>query len=79
MTPTTTDQTKAAPYGDNILHVKVAVPVPEIKTFSRWRVFVALFNPRSHFTTCETLQYQLRREIEALATSAITRFNKAKP
>lgn len=61
---------------DNILHLKVAVPVPEIKKFSRWRVFFALFNPWSHFTTCDTLQYQLYKETEAMTTNAIANFNK---
>lgn len=50
--------------GDHILTIKVPVPVPAIKTFSRWRVFLALFDPRSHFTTCDTLKYQLHRETE---------------
>jgi hypothetical protein len=40
---------------NEFLTVKVPVPIPEINTFSRWRVFLALFDPKSHFTTCETI------------------------
>lgn len=54
----------------DILTIKVPVPVPEIKLYSRWRVFLALFDRRAHFTTCDTLQHQLYRE-----TEAITRLN----
>lgn len=50
-----------------ILTIKVPVPVPEIKSFSRWRVFLALFDPKAHFTTCDTLRCQLARETEVTA------------
>jgi hypothetical protein len=30
----------------DILTIHLPVPVPAIKTISRWRVFLALFNPR---------------------------------
>jgi hypothetical protein len=36
----------------DILTIHLPVPVPVIKTISRWRVFLAVFNPRAHFTTC---------------------------
>lgn len=49
----------------NILTINVPVPVPAIKTFSRWRMFFSLFNPHAHFTTCEALNYQIEREAEA--------------
>lgn len=48
----------------DILTIKVPVPVPEIKTYSRWQVFLALFDRRSHFTTCDTLRHQLAVETE---------------
>jgi hypothetical protein len=48
----------------DILTIKVPVPVPEIKEYSRWQVFLALFDRRSHFTTCDTLRHQLTRETE---------------
>jgi len=51
----------------DILTINLPVPVPAIKTISRWRVFLALFDPRSHFTTCEELQHQLVRETETQA------------
>jgi hypothetical protein len=51
----------------DILTIHLPVPVPAIKTISRWRVFLALFNPRAHFTTCTELRHQLCRETEALA------------
>jgi hypothetical protein len=51
----------------NILTIKLPVPVPAIKTIPRWRVFLALFNPRAHFTTCTELKHQLCRETEATA------------
>jgi hypothetical protein len=50
-----------------ILTIHLPVPVPAIKTISRWRVFLALFNPRAHFTTCEELKHQLYRETESQA------------
>ena len=37
----------------DILTIHLPVPVPAIKTIPRCRVFLALFNPRAHFTTCE--------------------------
>lgn len=49
------------------LTIHLPVPVPAIKTISRWRVFLALFNPRAHFTTCTELQHQLYRETEVLS------------
>jgi len=51
----------------DILTIHLPVPVPVIKTISRWRVFLALFNPRAHFTTCTELKHQLCRETEATA------------
>ena len=51
----------------DILTIHLPVPVPAIKTISRWRVFLSLFNPRAHFTTCEELRHQLCREVEATA------------
>jgi hypothetical protein len=48
----------------DILTIKVPIPVPEIKTYSRWQVFLALFDRRSHFTTCDTLLHQLALETE---------------
>jgi hypothetical protein len=51
----------------DILTIHLPVPVPVIKTISRWRVFLALFNPHAHFTTCSELQHQLCRETEATA------------
>lgn len=62
--------------GDHILTVKVPVPVPEIKTFSRWRVFLALFDRKAHFTTCDTLQYQLHREMEITTKNTVYSFMK---
>jgi hypothetical protein len=59
----------------NILTVKVPVPVPEIKQFSRWQVFKALFNPRAHFTTCESLKHQLTRETEVTTKHALEGYN----
>jgi len=55
----------------DILTIHLPVPVPSVKTISRWRVFLALFNPRAHFTTCEELQHQLQKEVEATARSQI--------
>jgi hypothetical protein len=52
-----------------ILTIKLPVPVPSIKTISRWKVFLSLFNPHTHFTTCEELRYQLVRETERIAGS----------
>lgn len=50
-----------------ILTIKVPVPVPEIKRFSRWQVFLALFDPKAHFTTCTSLQSKLYVETERTA------------
>jgi len=60
----------------DILTIHLPVPVPVIKTIPRWRVFLALFNPRTHFTTCAELQHQLYRETESQA-SAFQRSMKA--
>ena len=49
----------------DILTISLPVPVPAIKTIPRWRVFLSLFNPRAHFTTCAELRYQLSVETEA--------------
>ena len=51
----------------DILTIRLPVPVPVIKTIPRWRVFLALFNPRAHFTTCTELKHQLCRETETAA------------
>jgi hypothetical protein len=51
----------------DILTIHLAVPVPAIKTIPRWKVFLALFDPRAHFTTCAELRHQLCRETEATA------------
>ena len=51
----------------DILTIHLPVPVPVIKTLPRWRVFLALFNPRAHFTTCEELKHQLYSETESQA------------
>jgi hypothetical protein len=48
----------------DILTIDLPVPVPVIKTISRWRVFLALFNPRAHFTTCEELRQQIANETQ---------------
>lgn len=64
---------------NDILTIHLPVPVPAIKTISRWRVFLSLFNPRAHFTTCTELRHELYRETEATGRqfigfkSAITR------
>jgi len=49
----------------DILTLHLPVPVPVIKTISRWKVFLALLNPRAHFTTCTELRHQICREVEA--------------
>lgn len=51
----------------DILTIHLPVPVPAIKTISRWKVFLALFNLRAHFTTCAELRHQLCRDTEATA------------
>ena len=51
----------------DILTIHLPVPVPTIKTIPRWKVFLALFNPRAHFTTCTELNHQLYRETESQA------------
>jgi hypothetical protein len=51
----------------DILTLHLPVPVPAIKTISRWRVFLALFDRGTHFTTCTELQHQLWSETETLA------------
>ncbi len=56
---------------DSILTIKVPVPVPEIKRFSRWRVFLALFDRNAHFTTCDTLRHQLARETEVTTRQTV--------
>jgi hypothetical protein len=60
----------------DILMVEIPVPVPEIKMYSRWRVFLSLFNPKAHFTTCDTLQHQLRMETKIFATESMERWKK---
>jgi len=56
---------------DKILVLRVPVPVPEIRSFSRWQVFLALFNPKAQFTTCERLQHRLVAETEMMAHSMV--------
>lgn len=51
----------------HILTITVPVPVPEIKRWSRWQVFLALFDRNAHFTTCDTLRHQLQQETVATA------------
>lgn len=55
----------------DILTIKVPVPVPEIKTYSRWQVFLALFDRNAHFTTCDTLRHQLHRETQLTTQSMV--------
>jgi hypothetical protein len=62
-----------------ILTIKVPVPVPEIKTYSRWRVFLALFDRKAHFTTCDTLRYQLAQETELMTRKLIDNCMARKP
>lgn len=59
----------------DILTIKVPVPVPQIKKFSRWQVFLALFDPKTHFTTCETLHIALHTETERTAQLAFKQWN----
>lgn len=63
-----------SPHSEDVLVLKVPVPVPQIKRFSRWQMFLALFNPKAHFTTCDTLQHQLHMETENWTKSALQRY-----
>jgi hypothetical protein len=63
----------------DILTIHLPVPVPAIKTISRWRVFLALFNPRAHFTTRQELRHQLCRDTEALANFHIDNLRETSP
>lgn len=60
----TLEATKPKENDVEVLTIKVPVPVPEIKRYSRWQVFKALFSKDVQFTTCEALQIQLKTEVE---------------
>lgn len=67
------------PEGKNaICTVVIPVPVPQIKQFSRWRVFCALFNPKAHFTTCDTLVHQCYTETAQYSNRMIDRFRSGR-
>lgn len=52
---------------DGIVRISVPIPVPELHSLPRWRVFVSLFNPKMSFHTCKSLKIQLHKETQGLA------------
>lgn len=58
MTPTT---------DNHIVRITLPVPIPELHTLPRWRVFISLFNRKALFVTCDSLKIQLHKETLGMA------------